>query len=246
MQKQKEDNKSLVIGIISCKAGVGKSFISQNLAKQIALNSSSRPLLVDLSEPFGGSSAFIEADNESWNTIKPLLTQEIASKKLATVIKKTQEGFDYLGAPQEFEKNESLNLSQLKSLVNSSRSYSPITIFDFPSIKNKEDLEKIKLMDKILCIITPEPEVLSSSSKIYQYWTNEKVGQSWTFILNRWDRKKLPKLSEQIEKKMRIEIAGSIEEDSDALWQHYFSGKLLEHKDLVLTQDFKNLAQGII
>ena len=242
-KKVNKKNKGKVIGIISCKSGVGKSLVSINVVKQLLNLVEKRPLLVDMSKPFGGSHGFLPEYDVSWATIMPLLTSKVDNKKLATVISDTDLGFDYLASPTEMGVQK-LSKKQFQVLIDSLREYTDIIVLDMPSISSKEDIEKIDTLDEIVCLVTPEPSVLFSTKKIYSQ--NDISSKKWKYVLNRLDREGSPRLKEQIEKKLRLSFVSSIEDDPDAVWKHYFSSSLITREDLVLTQDFKDLAEILV
>lgn len=246
----KEKRKGITLAITSFKGGAGKSLVSYNLACHLTrFLKDNQILLIDQSFPFGASRAFLNIESKfSWDTVRPLLAENklLSKKRLFGVLNFSSFDFSLLTAPESFETNTPLTKDELEILKNSAKEYFSFTIGDFPTTNSKSHLEMLNLFDNILVVFTPEPSCLFNTYNSLSYLRlhQKEIYQKMLFLANKIDSRS-PVTAKVLQDKLKINLFGKIEEDLEAVNIHLAKALPFEDENLVITQDFKALAEGI-
>lgn len=236
--------KGKTVGFISLKGGVGKSFLSYNLASQLASYVHQSLLLIDAGVPLGSGRGLlnISSDN-SWQVLRPLLKtgKDLTSTRLQSQVVKT--GYDYqlLSSPNNLHESP-LSSAELRHLMTAARQNYSLTLVDLPSAISSETPAFTELFDLALMVFTPDA---NSIVQVLELWKNMEHKENCLFVCNMVEPVMDKALLSAVSEKLKPAKLFMIDNDQEAVKTHQRSFKLFADEGLLLTEQLKNLAKEV-
>jgi pilus assembly protein CpaE len=145
-----------VYTVFSTKGGVGKTFVSINLAASLAKNQEKRVVLVDLDLDFGNAALALNLYPKF--TISDIVDdiRHIDSDLIESYLVPHESGIKVLPANLQQQMNEFINADHIRIIIEALRESFDYVIIDMPARFFETIMPALALADHLLVITTPE------------------------------------------------------------------------------------------
>lgn len=171
-----------IITVASGKGGVGKSFVSANLARIFSRNNDHRVLLID--GDFGLSNLDVLLGVRCELTIDDFLYRDVS---ISDVIVNVGKGFDLLPASNGVREGRELGIEErrrlLYSLEDISNRYDMILI-DCPPGVSRDTLQLCAMAHKTVVVVTPEPTSLTDAYAFIKLMKENYREEKFSVLIN--------------------------------------------------------------
>lgn len=213
--------KTRVIGIASGKGGVGKSFVSLNLAVELAVQQK-KVLLIDADIGLGNIHLMLGQNPK--HTLVDLMQGEVALD--AALIKMLNDKLHILSGGNGLNKIFHISQNKKKNLFNElkkvNKQYDMI-ILDIGAGINKEVISFLELADEVLVVTNPDITAMADAYALLKtIYTSKKITKNSGLIVNKATvpvAKEVHNKLKTVSKKflgMELRFIGSIEENRKA------------------------------
>ena len=155
-KKVRKSELGQVYTVFSTKGGVGKTFVSINLAASLAKNQEKRVVLVDLDLDFGNAALALNLYPKF--TISDIVDdiRHIDSDLIESYLVPHESGIKVLPANLQQQMNEFINADHIRIIIEALRESFDYIIIDMPARFFETIMPALALADHLLVITTPE------------------------------------------------------------------------------------------
>lgn len=155
-KKVRKSELGQVYTVFSTKGGVGKTFVSINLAASLAKNQEKRVVLVDLDLDFGNAALALNLYPKF--TISDIVDdiRHIDSDLIESYLVPHESGIKVLPANLQQQMNEFINADHIRIIIEALRESFDYVIIDMPARFFETIMPALALADHLLVITTPE------------------------------------------------------------------------------------------
>ena len=155
-KKVRKSELGQVYTVFSTKGGVGKTFVSINLAASLAKNQEKRVVLVDLDLDFGNAALALNLYPKF--TISDIVDdiRHIDSDLIESYLVPHESGIKVLPANIQQQMNEFINADHIRIIIEALRESFDYVIIDMPARFFETIMPALALADHLLVITTPE------------------------------------------------------------------------------------------
>ena len=155
-KKVRKSELGQVYTVFSTKGGVGKTFVSINLAASLAKNQEKRVVLVDLDLDFGNAALALNLYPKF--TISDIVDdiRHIDSDLIESYLVPHESGIKVLPANLQQQMNEFINADHIRIIIEALRESFDFVIIDMPARFFETIMPALALADHLLVITTPE------------------------------------------------------------------------------------------
>ena len=155
-KKTRKSELGQVYTVFSTKGGVGKTFVSINLAASLAKSSEKRVVLVDLDLDFGNAALALNLYPKF--TISDIVDdiRHIDSDLIESYLVPHESGIKVLPANIQQQMNEFINADHIRIIIEALRESFDYVIIDMPARFFETIMPALALADHLLVITTPE------------------------------------------------------------------------------------------
>ncbi|MFH1223809.1 MAG: AAA family ATPase, partial [Pseudomonadota bacterium] len=219
-------NRTYLISVIGGKGGIGKSFISVNLAISFLLDSKRPVLVIDADPDSCGDAGMILgvkpkrsilditkfSGKVTTNVLKEFLTQHASGVYVLPIVEKLQ---DY----------NSVGVNDIKRTLEGAMASFPFTVVDCGNRLNDQTLAILEMSTIILVVTNPEILVLKHSRRLVDdlnglMFPSEVI----RVILNKYDPSS-PITPQIVQSNIGAQILGAVHEDSETCISSVTKGK---------------------
>ncbi len=171
--------KSMTIGLLSLRGGVGVTSLAVNLAVALALTYKTQPALVDLT-PFGGHAALMLGLRPTSSVADALFASgdQVALDRVKPHFIQHHSGVHLLASALVYDHLLHLNDNRLEQLVAALKSGLSFTILDIPHVLEPRFGATLHVIDKIGIVLSPDMPALQSTVMALQGLTRLGVADN--------------------------------------------------------------------
>lgn len=234
-----------VITVFSTKGGVGKTFVSVNLAVTISKETKKRVVIVDLDLDFGSASLALNIQpkytiSDVVNDIKNIDPDLIESYLLIH-----ESGIKILPANLEPQMNEFINAEHIQVILRTLQNSYDYIVVDMPGRFYEPINPAFVFADKLIMITTPEVSTVRNVKASLLTLNDLNYPKSKIkLLLNKADRRGEIKAGD-IEKTLNQSLFSTIEADYKGVMSSLNQGVpyVTKNSRSAIAKDFKNLAK---
>ena len=246
-EKNNQDGK--LIKVVSLNGGVGKSFISLNLAYHIA-QKVEKTLFFDNSYPFGAINSFLKIEPEfNIDSIRPILEEDTPTNtQIQNILTNTEYGFSAIANNFNGFDNSPLNYQQYSNLMMSLKKNFNYIIEDSNSLRSTEDFNNLKSADLIIFVINPNVmNAFNLKSFLQVLKSNNFLYSKSMVLMNKYQSYGKTKTNlKDFNNYLGLNINYKVEDDAQAIYKYDEKDLIFSDKKLVIYDDLNRLANFIL
>jgi pilus assembly protein CpaE len=248
LKVKKQSYLGNVVTVFSTKGGVGKTFISINLAVALQKESGKRVVLVDLDLDFGNASLALNLEPKS--TLSDVVDdiKNIDADLIESYLIPHESGIKVLPANAKPQITEFINAEHIDIILKTLQKSFDYIIIDMPARFYEPVNPAFVIADKLFMVTTPEISTIRNVKSALITLNELNYPKSKIkIILNREDSKGFIK-TKDVETTLNQNIYGSISFDYKAAVSSLNEGVSVVQKNMKkgMGKEFKNLARKII
>lgn len=248
-QEQSSTSDGKLVKVVSLNGGVGKSFISLNLAYHVA-QVNSDVVFFDNSYPFGVLNSFLKIEPDfNIDSIRPILGEDVpTSTQLQNILTSTDYNFSAIANNFNGFDNSPLNYNQYTNLIIALKKKFNYIIEDSSTLISSLDFENLKGADLIIFVLNPNVmNAFNFKSFLQVLKSNNFLYSKSMIIMNKYQSYGKTKTNlKDFNNYLGLNINYKVEDDSQAVYKYDEKDLIFTNSKLVVYNDIKNLAEFIL